>query len=52
MKIYLASGAPGNEGHRERGMFPITHRLLSYWHIINKQFENYVIFNAIKNESK
>jgi hypothetical protein len=51
MKIYLASGAPGNEAPRERGMLDIPRRLLSYFYIRSKALENHHIFNCIKNEN-
>lgn len=52
MKVYLASGAPGNETVQKLGMLPIKKRLLSYFHIISNQLENNNVFNAIKNENK
>jgi hypothetical protein len=48
MKIYLASTAPGNEAQRERGTLPIRLRLLSYYHIWKKGFDEYKVFSAIK----
>ena len=48
MIIYLAATAPGNEQKRERGMLPISNRLLSYFLIKKKQFECDVIFTNIK----
>jgi hypothetical protein len=48
MRIYLASTGPGNETHRERGMLPIHHRLLSYYHIVTKALGNDKVFEAIK----
>lgn len=52
MKIYLAATAPGNEQHREHGMFVIKHRLLSYFLIVHKQFEADKIFKAIRRYNK
>jgi len=52
MKIYLATSAPGNESQRERGMLNIPERLLSYYHIIFKQFECHKIFKIIRREKK
>lgn len=52
MKIYLASGAPGSESKKKRGMLSIHSRLLSYHCIIYKQYENAKIFNIIKHENK
>ena len=51
MKIYLASSAPGNEIKRERGMLPISKRLLSFYHIFTKKLECDLIFKSIKNEN-
>jgi len=53
MKIYLATSAPGNETSRKEGMlFIITKRLLSYYHILHKQFETDKIFLIIKKVNK
>ena len=52
MKIYLAASAPRNETVRERGMLDIHNRLLSYYHIIKKQFECDQIFKTIIKEKK
>lgn len=51
MKVYLASTAPGNEAYREREMLPIHARLLSYFCIIKKQFENNTVFEVIKKQN-
>jgi len=50
LKIYLATTAPGNESKRERGMLDIQRRLLSYYHIKQKQFECDHVFICIKRE--
>jgi len=52
MKIYLATSAPGNESWRGRGMLDIPERLLSYYHILFKQFECHKIFKIIKKEKR
>ncbi len=52
MKIYLASAAPGNETQRERGMLPISTRLLSYYHISRKELDCEKVFEAIKKSKK
>lgn len=45
MKIYLASTAPGNEG----GGYMITtpNRLLSYYHVLKKEFYVDEVFDLI-----
>jgi hypothetical protein len=48
MRIYLASTGPSNEANRERGMLPINHRLLSYYHIVTKALDNDKVFEAIR----
>ena len=50
MKIYLATTAPGNETWRERGMLDIPRRLLSYYHIIQRQFGVDLVFQTIASE--
>jgi len=52
MKIYLATTAPGNEAWRERGMLNIPRRLLSYYHIIKKQFECDHVFKTVQKEKQ
>lgn len=46
MKIYLASTAPGTEGGKKR-ILDIRHRLLSYYIIQAKMFEEPRVFDAI-----
>ena len=55
MKIYLASTGPNNEVQRERGMLPITRRLLSYYAIINPKLpfnDSGKVFQAIRKEKE
>jgi len=48
MLIYMASGAPGSEAEVHNMIYA---RLLSYFHVINKKFENDKIFKLITNEN-
>ena len=52
MRIYLATAAPGTEGNHR--MLKIRLRLLSYHHIVSKQFNCHDILNHIikKNRRK
>ena len=50
MKIFLASGAPGNDSVRKEGLLLLPRRLLSYYHIYQKQLECDKIFQCIKKE--
>ena len=50
MRIYLATTAPGNEVWRKRGMLSIPKRLLSYYHIVQKQFEADLVFQVVVDE--
>lgn len=49
MIIYLASTTVGNEKNTPLKMQPIFKRLLSFYHIQTKKFENAYLFNTIKN---
>lgn len=49
MKIYLATSAPGTEASKERPLIlDIVRRLLSYHHIVAKQFACQKIFDSIR----
>lgn len=52
MKIYIAATAPGNESGRERGMLDTPRRLLSYFLIKMKPFEDDKVFATIVKENR
>jgi hypothetical protein len=52
MKIYIAATAPGNESCRERGMLDTPRRLLSYFLIKMKPFEDDKVFATIVKENR
>jgi hypothetical protein len=52
MKIYLAATAPGNEIIHKEGMLSIPRRLLSYFAILHKLFEENPVFKSIKKVKK